>query len=124
MQGEFMARYVDGFVIPIKKKDLKAYKKMATLGCKVWMEHGALDYYECVGDSLDSPFGISFSKLCKLKPSETVIFAFVVYKSKAHAAQVNKKVHGDPRMKPENFKVIPFDMKRLTAGKFEVLVKA
>lgn len=119
-----MARFIDGYVIPIKKKDLKAYKKMATLGCKVWMEHGALDYYECVGNRLDSPFGIPFTKLCKLKPDETVIFAFIIYKSKAHAAQVTKKVHSDPRMNPENFKSIPFDMKRFTVGKFEALVRA
>ncbi|WPU64530.1 DUF1428 domain-containing protein [Peredibacter starrii] len=119
-----MARYVDGFIIPIKKKDLKTYKKMATLGCKVWMEHGALDYYECVGDTLDLPYGIPFTKLCKLKSDETVIFAFIVYKSKAHANQVNKKVHNDPRMKPENFKSMPFDMKRFTTGKFKTIVQA
>ena len=119
-----MARYVDGFVIPIKKKDLKAYKKMATIGCKVWMEHGALDYYECVGETLDLPYGIPFTKLCKLKSDETVIFAFIVYKSKAHANQVNKKVHSDPRMKPEKFTSMPFDMKRFTVGKFKTLVMA
>lgn len=119
-----MARYVDGFVIPIKKKNLKEYKKMATLGCKVWMEHGALAYYECVGETLDTPFGVSFTKLSKLKSDETVIFAFIIYKSKAHAARVNKKVHADPRMQPENFKSIPFDMKRFTFGKFETLVRA
>ena len=121
-----MARYVDGFIIPIKKKDLKAYKKMATIGCKVWMEHGALDYYECVGDALDVPYGLPFNKLCKLKPDETLIFAFIIYKSKAHAAQVNKKVHADKRMQPEQFKEMkmPFDMKRFTAGKFETLVRA
>lgn len=119
-----MARYVDGFIIPIKKKDLIAYKKMATVGCKVWIEHGALDYYECVGDSLESPFGIPFTKLCKLMPNETVIFAFIIYKSKTHAAQVNKKVYSDPRMKPEKFTAIPFDMKRFTAGKFKTLVQA
>ncbi len=119
-----MAKYVDGFVIPIKKKNVKDYKKMAQLGCKVWMDHGALDYYECVGESLDTPYGIPFSKLCKLKPNETVIFAFVIYKSKAHAAQVNKKVHKDPRMNPEKFTAMPFDMKRFTVGKFETLVRA
>ncbi len=119
-----MSRYVDGYIIPIKKKNLKAYKKMASLGCKVWMEHGALDYYECVGDVLDMPFGIPFSKLCKLKKDETVIFAFVIYKSKSHAAQVNKKVHSDPRMNPEKFKTMPFEMKRFTTGKFKTLVMA
>lgn len=119
-----MARYVDGFIIPIKKKNLKLYKKMASVGCKVWKEHGALDYYECVGDVLESPFGISFSKLCKLKADETVIFAFIIYKSKAHATKVNKKVFSDPRMSPEKFKVMPFDIKRFTTGKFETLVRA
>jgi len=119
-----MARYVDGFVIPIKKKNLNAYKKMAKIGCKVWMKHGALDYYECVGDDLNIPFGISFTKLYKLRPDETVIFAFIIYKSKAHAAKVNKKVHSDPRMRPENFTEAPFDMKRFTVGKFETLVRA
>lgn len=119
-----MGRYVDGFVIPVKKNKLKDYKKMATLGCKVWMDHGALDYYECVADVLETPFGISFNRLCKLKADETVIFAFIIYKSKAHAAKVNKKVFGDPRMSPEKFKGIPFDMKRFTTGKFETLVRA
>jgi uncharacterized protein YbaA (DUF1428 family) len=119
-----MSRYVDGYVIPLKKKDLKLYKKMATVGCKVWMEHGALDYYECVGDNLDLPYGIPFTKLCKLKPDETVIFAYIVYESKAHAKQVLKKVHADPRMNPENFKKMPFEMKKFTAGKFKVLVNA
>lgn len=119
-----MARHVDGFIIPVKKKDIKAYKKMATIGCKVWMEHGALDYYECFADVLESPVGISFVELCQLKPDETVIFAFIIYKSKTHAAQVNKKVQNDPRMSPEKFKVMPFDMKRFTAGKFEALVRA
>ena len=119
-----MARYVDGFVIPIKKKNLKSYKKMAAIGCKIWMEHGALDYYECVGETLDIPYGIPFSKLYKLKSDETLIFAFIIYKSKAHADKVNKKVHSDPRMKPEKFPEMPFDMKRFTMGKFETLVRA
>lgn len=118
-----MAHYVEGFVIPIKKKDFKAYKKMAKLGCKVWMEHGALDYYECVGDELNTPMGIPFSKLCKLKPDETVIFAFIIYKSKSHATSVSRKVHRDPRMQPENFTTMPFDMKRFTVGKFVSFVK-
>lgn len=119
-----MASYVDGFLIPIKKKNLKAYKKMASIGCKVWMEHGALDYYECAGDALDSAWGLPFSKLCKLKSDETLIFAFIIYKSKAHAAQVNKKVFADPRMHPDNFKTMPFDMKRFSTGKFKTLVQA
>lgn len=117
-----MSRYVDGFVIPIKKKHLKAYKKMATVGCKVWMEHGALDYYECVGDVLKNAWGISFPKLCKLKSDETVIFAFVTYKSKAHRNRVVAKVHKDPRMAPEHFPDMPFDMKRFTSGSFKTVI--
>ncbi len=117
-----MGKYVDGYIIPIKKKNLLAYKKMAKLGCKVWMEHGALDYYECEGVNLNHPWGFPFSKLCKLKSDETVIFAFIVYKSKAHRNTVNKKVHSDPRMAPENFKTMPFDMKRFSTGEFKVSV--
>lgn len=119
-----MSRYVDGFLIPIQKKNLKAYKKMATLGRKVWMEHGALDYYECIGDELKNSWGINFPKLCKLKSDETLVFAFIVYKSKTHRNSVNKKVQKDPRMSPENFPKMPFDMKRFSSGVFKVLVHA
>jgi uncharacterized protein YbaA (DUF1428 family) len=119
-----MGKYVDGFIIPIKKKNMAAYKKMAKLGCKVWMEYGALDYYECEGAVLNHPWGFPFTKLCKLKPDETVVFAYVVYKSKAHRDSVNKKVMKDPRMKPENFKSMPFDMKRFSTGEFKVMVSA
>lgn len=121
-----MAHYVDGYVIPIKKSNLKAYKKLAQLGCKVWMEHGALDYYECIGDDLQSKWGLPFAKLCKLKPNETVVFAFVVYKSKADRNRVNKKVHADPRMQPTPGKkfVMPFDMKRFSTGGFKAIVQA
>lgn len=118
-----MAKYVDGFIIPIKKKNLTAYKKMAKLGCKIWMEHGALDYYECVGENLKVPWGLTFPKMCKLKPNETLIFAFVTYKSKAHRNQVNKKVHSDPRMDMGGAEM-PFDMKRFAAGGFTVMVEA
>ena len=119
-----MGSYIDGFVIPIKKKFLKGYKKMATVGCKVWMDHGALDYYECVADRLDTPWGIPFNKLCKLKSDETLIFAYILYKSKAHCASVNKKVAKDPRMDPTKFPDMLFDMKRFSAGKFKTLVRA
>lgn len=119
-----MGKYVDGFLIPIKKKNLKEYKKMAKLGCKVWMEHGALDYYECEGAVIENTWGLPFTKLCKLKSDETVIFAFIIYKSKAHRNSVTKKVHKDPRMKPENFTKIPFDMKRFSTGEFKVIVNA
>ncbi|MBX3020119.1 MAG: DUF1428 domain-containing protein [Bdellovibrionales bacterium] len=118
-----MSRYVDGFLIPIKKKYLKKYKKMAQLGRKVWMSHGALDYYECVGDDLDSPMGNSFAKLCKLKKDETVVFAYIVYKSKAHRNRVNAKVMKDARMNPEDHENL-FDMKRFSFGGFKVIVRS
>ncbi len=118
-----MARYVDGFLIPIPKKNMKKYKKMATLGLKTWMKHGALEYYECVGDKLDIPYGIPFSKLCKLKKDETVIFAFIVYKSKAHAVQVNKKVHKEFEAMNEEMEEL-FSMKRFSTGGFSVLVNS
>jgi uncharacterized protein YbaA (DUF1428 family) len=121
-----MARYVDGFVIPIKKKNVAKYKKMASLGCKVWMEHGALFYYECIGDDVTMPYGgLSFPKLCKLKADETFVFAFIVYKSKAHRKQVNKKVHSDPRMSPDTFTgAMPFDMNRMTMAGCKVVVQS
>lgn len=120
-----MAQYVDGFVIPIKKKDVKAYKKMCTIGRNIWMKYGALNYYECIGEELTSPYATAtFDKVYKLKKDETVIFAFIVYKSKAHRNKVNAKVHKDPMMQPENFDgVMPFDVKRMTMGGFDVLVK-
>ena len=118
-----MSQYVDGFVIPLKKSKLKAYKKMATLGRKVWMEHGALSYYECVGDELKPPWGLTFPRLCKLKPDETAIFSFIVYKSKAHRNKVTAKVMNDPRMHMDVGKM-PFDMKRLSTGGFNVLVQS
>jgi len=118
-----MAKYVDGFVIPLKKSKLKQYKKMAALGKKVWMEHGALDYYECVGAKIKETWGLSFTKLCKLKKDETVAFSFIIYKSKAHRDAVTKKVHKDPRMQPEQFKgEMPFDMKRFSVGEFKAIV--
>jgi uncharacterized protein YbaA (DUF1428 family) len=121
-----LATYVDGYVIPIKKSNVKAYKKMAQIGCKVWLKHGALDYYECVGDDLKAKWGSSFLKLCKLKPSETVVFAFIVYKSKAHRNKVNKAVMSDPAMNPPDGKKfqMPFDMKRFVMGGFKTLAQA
>lgn len=118
-----MAKYVDGYIIPIKKKNVKAYKKMAALGCKVWMDHGALDYYECVGENLKSEWGMGFTKMCKLKPDETVIFAYVVYKSKADRKKINAKVMDDPRMHIEGM-TMPFDGKRFCVGGFDVLVSS
>ena len=118
--------YVDGFLIAIKKKNLKAYKAMATVGCKVWREHGALDYKECTGDDLKVPEGCgnSYLDLLKCKKDETVIFAYIVYKSRAERDKVNAKVMSDPRMNAAmQGKKMPFDMKRMWVGGFETLVE-
>ena len=117
-----MAKYVDGFVIPIKKANLAAYKKMAKLGRKVWMEHGASQYVECVGDEIEGPLALSFKNLCKIKANETLIFAFIVYESKAERNRINKLVMKDPRMQPVPKTRMPFDMKRFAMGGFKVLV--
>ena len=87
--------YVDGFVIPVPKKNLKANIKMARHGCRMWMEYGALEYRECVGDDLDVKGVLPFPRMAKLKPGETVVFAWIVYKSRQHRDRVNKKVMQD-----------------------------
>ena len=117
--------YVDGFVIPIKKKDLVAYRAMATWGAKMWKKYGALEYFECVGDDLATKkgMGMGFKKLAKLKSDETVIFSFIVYKSKAHRDHINKKVMSDPSMKNFDAKSMPIDMKRFASGGLKVLVR-
>jgi uncharacterized protein YbaA (DUF1428 family) len=115
-----MALYIDGYVIPLKKKKLNAYKKLLPLSRKVWMEHGALEYYECVGDDVNVKWGLPFPKLCKLKKDETVIFSFIVYKSKTDRNRINKKVMSDPRM--QDLGEMPFDMKRFSMGGFKTLI--
>lgn len=117
-----MAQYVDGYVIPINKKNLKAYKKMAQLGCKTWMKYGALSYYECVADDF-MKHGLGFKKMCKLKADETVVFAFVIYKSKSHRDKVNKKVMKDMQSVGEEWKM-PFDMKRFSMAGFKSIVNS
>jgi uncharacterized protein YbaA (DUF1428 family) len=84
--------YVDGYLIPIPKRSVRAYRRMATMGRKAWMKHGALDYKECVGNDLAPKFAKPFTRLLKLKPNETAVFAYIVFKSRAHRDQVNKKV--------------------------------
>lgn len=116
-----MAQYVDGFVVPVPKKNIAAYKKMAKLGAKIWMEHGALDYKECVAEDLDVKCGLPFPKGIKSKTGETIVFAYIVYKSRKHRDQVNAKVMKDPRMGSAPPKM-PFDFKRMLYGGFEVLV--
>ena len=115
--------YVDGFVIPIPKKNLKAYARMARQGAKLWMKHGALDYKECVGDDLQSKWGMPFPKLLKLKPGETAVFSYIVFKSRAHRDRVNAKVMKEME-KTGPPKEMPFDMKRMVYGGFKTLVES
>ena len=117
--------YVDGFVIAIHKKNVTAYKKMALLGKKAWMAHGALDYYECVADDLKikkGMGGVSFTKLAKLKAGETVVFSFIVFKSRRHRDQVNKKVMADFAKKGGSMEM-PFNMDRFSYGGFKTIVQ-
>ncbi len=118
-------KYIDGFVIPVKKKDLVAYKKMAAWGANMWMKHGALNYFECVGEDLGvkKGMGMGFKKLAGLKANETVIFSFIVYKSKADRDRINKKVMSEPSMKDFDGKSMPFDMKRFVYGGFDTIVE-
>lgn len=116
-------RYVDGYLLPVPKKKLKAYFKIAAMASKVWRDHGALQYVECAGEDLDSKWGMPFPKLLKLKPSETAVFSFIVYKSKKDRDRINAAVMQDKRMQamcdPKN---MPFDMKRMCVGGFEAVV--
>jgi uncharacterized protein YbaA (DUF1428 family) len=119
------ARYVDGFVIPLPKKNVPAYKKMAQKACVVWMEHGALDYAEAIGDDLKVAWAPSFPRTLKLKRSETAVFAWITYKSRAHRDRVNAAVMKDPRLKDMcDPKHNPFDMRRMNYGGFEIIVSA
>lgn len=115
-----MPRYVDGFLVAVPTKNLGAYQKLARKAGKIWKEHGALDFKECVGDDLEIPGMGSFPSRIRLKPDETIIFSFIVYKSKADRNRINKRVMADPRlMKDEQ---MPFDIKRMTYGGFKTIV--
>lgn len=115
--------YVDGFVLPVPLENLAAYKKLARLAAKIWMEHGALSYVECLAD--DTPVGkrTSFPRSVKLKEGEVVVFAWITYRSKADRNKVMAKVMADPRMKPD-FDTMPFDPKRMFFGGFKTMVEA
>ena len=120
-----MAQYVDGFVIPIKKSKLAAYKKMAIIGRNACMKFGALDYYECVADDTKMPYGgTPLPKMAKLKAGETAVFSFIVFKSKAHRNAVNKKVHAFFAKKYGTAGGdMPFDPKRFAMVGCKVIVK-
>jgi uncharacterized protein YbaA (DUF1428 family) len=114
--------YVDGYLVPVPKKKLKAYTKMAKDAQKLWRKHGAVDYKECAGDDLKGLAGlIPFPKAVKLKAGETLVFSYIVFKSKKHREQVNRRVHKDLE-KYEMPKDIPFDVKRMVYGGFKTVV--
>ena len=115
--------YVDGFVVPVPKRKVAAYKKIATLAGKIWMEYGALAYLEAVADDVPVGKRTSFPRSVKLKPGETVIFAYIVYKSRAHRDKVNAKVMKDKRLNGMDMKNMPFDGKRLIFGGFKTIVQ-
>lgn len=117
-------RYVDGFVLPVPKKNLKAYRRIAQKAGKIWREHGALEYRECAGDDLNVKWGVPFPRRIKLKPGETVLFSWIVYKSRTHRDRVNAKVMKDPRLANMDPKSLPFDCNRMVYGGFKVLVDA
>ena len=114
-------RYVDGFVLTVPKKNLAAYRRMAAKAGKIWREHGALEYMEAAGDDLAVKFGLPFPKMAKPKKGETVVFSYIVYKSKADRNKVNAKVMKDPRLHMDE-KAMPFDPKRMAYGGFKAIV--
>ena len=115
--------YVDGYIIPIPKRSVRAYRRMAAMGRKAWTKHGALDYKECIGDDLAPKFAKPFTRLLKLKPNETAVFAYIVFKSRAHRDQVNTKVMNEMNEMGGSPKDMPFDMKRMVYGGFKTLVE-
>jgi uncharacterized protein YbaA (DUF1428 family) len=118
-----MARYVDGYVLPVPKKHLKAYFAMARKADKIWREHGALDYKECAGDDLKVKWGLTFPKGIRIKKGETVIFSYIQFKSRAHRDRVNARVMKDPRLAAMMDETdVPFNPKRMLYGGFTVMV--
>ena len=116
--------YVDGYVIPVPKKKVQAYRRLAQKAGKVWMDHGALEFRECIADDVKPGKHTSFPQSVKLKPGETVVFSYIVFKSRAHRDRVNARAMKDPRLASmADPKAMPFDAKRMFWGGFKVLVK-
>jgi uncharacterized protein YbaA (DUF1428 family) len=114
--------YVDGFVLAVPRSKLQSYRQMSQKAGKVWREHGAVEYRECVGDDLKMKMGVPFPRLAKAKPGEAVVFSWIVYKSRAHRDRVNAKVMKDPRLAKMMKEPMPFDVKRMSMGGFKVIV--
>lgn len=116
--------YVDGFIVPVPKNKLPAYLRLARKAGKIWREHGALEYFECVADDVKKGKLTSFPQSVKLKPGETVVFAWIVYKSRTHRDRVMAKVMKDPRLGGFDLSTMPFDGKRMIYGGFKTAVEA
>jgi uncharacterized protein YbaA (DUF1428 family) len=117
-----MAKYVDGFLVPVPKRNLEAYRKMAEEAGKVWRDHGALEFIECVADDVKPGKLTSFPQAVKLEPDETVMFSWIVYESREHRDRVNELVMKDPRITGTGGKEMPFDGKRMVWGGFSQFV--
>ena len=120
----FEMNYVDGFLVPVPKKNLPAYRRMARKAGKIWMKHGALAHVECAADDVKPGKLTSFPQSVKLKPGETVIFSWFVYKSRRDRDRVNAAVMKDPWMAGMDMKSMPFDGKRMIYGGFKVIVES
>ena len=116
--------YVDGFVVPVPKKKVQAYRRLAQKAGKVWRQHGALEFRECIADDVKVGKLTSFPRSVKLKPSETLMFSWITYKSRAHRDRVNAKLMKDKRIAGMDLKLMPFDAKRMIYGGFKVIVEA
>ena len=118
-----MSRYVDGFVLAVPKENVEAYRRIADESGRIWREHGALEYIECVADDVKPGEHTSFPQAVKLEPNETVVFAWIVYESREHRDRVNEQVMKDPRIANVDPKSMPFDGKRMFWGGFKSLVE-
>ena len=119
-----MTRYVDGFVVPVPRRNVAAYRRLARKAGKIWREHGALDYVECVADDVKPGRWTSFPQSVKLKNDEVVWFSWIAFRSRRHRDQVNARVMKDPRLAGMSPATMPFDGKRMIYGGFEVAVRA
>lgn len=124
-----MNKYVDGFVLPVKKEDLPAYEEMAKKAGEVWIKYGALEYFECVGEDMDPKMPenfkfIKFPQLAKIEDDELVVFSFIIFKSREHRDEVNAKVMEDAMMNDPNYKdkLMPFNVNRMAYGGFKTIV--
>jgi uncharacterized protein YbaA (DUF1428 family) len=123
--SKVMSHYVDGFVIPLHKDKIETYRKIAEEAGSIWKEHGALEYYECVGDDLEVKDQVPFPKIIGAKPDETVVFSWIVFESREHRDAVNQKVISDPRLRNiMNEASMPFDCERMAYGGFRSIVEA